>query len=67
VTDIYLVIGYFDYEGCEPIAVFSTLDKAVTFCKEAMRGYDGTEVIKYTLDRIGEGGVTVHKEKNRNK
>lgn len=47
--DIYLVIGYFKYEGCEPLGVYSTLNKAITRCKKE-KGWDGTQVLKYTVD-----------------
>lgn len=63
-----MVVGYFRYEGCEPIGVFSTLDKAVNACKEEMRGYNGAQVIKYTLDQIDRNNeLIVHKERNRDK
>lgn len=61
--DVYLVIGYFKYEGCEPLAVYSTLDKAIAACKN-VKGWDGSEVLKYTIDSDKEG-KEVHKEVNK--
>ncbi len=61
--EVYLVVGYFKYEGCEPLAVYSTLDQAIAACKK-QKGWDGTEVYLYTLDSEKEG-KEVHKEVNK--
>lgn len=63
-TAVYLVIGYFKYEGCEPISIHSTLDKAIDVCKVHVKWWDGTEVYEYTLDS-DEEGKEVYKEINR--
>jgi hypothetical protein len=62
--EVYVVLGYFKYEGSEVISVCSTMERAIDVCKRYVKGWDGTVVERYTLDTDIDG-VEVHIERNR--